>query len=87
MRFEAPFGFGIMPLPKGVFFMPNRPMEFWKVIVYDGDAKIERIFGGKGGRKKALEYAAISRRKKEYLRRTEVFCCIPRWTLHERWEP
>lgn len=65
----------------------RHPMEFWKVVIYDGDVKIEKIFGGKGGRKKAFEYASLARRKKEYLRKTEVFSCIPRWTLVERWEP
>lgn len=67
--------------------MPNRPMEFWKVVIHDDGVKVEKIFGGKGGRKKAFEYARMARRKKETLLFTEVFSCKPRWTLEERWEP
>lgn len=67
--------------------MPNRPMEFWKVVVYEADgSKTERIYRGQGGRKKAFECASMARRKKETLVRTEVFCCKPVWDLAECWE-
>lgn len=65
----------------------NKPVEYWKVVVYYGDAKDVKVYYGKGGRKRAFEYAALARRKKENLISTEVFSCIPVWTLAERWEP
>lgn len=65
--------------------MPNRPTEYWKAVIHEEDVRTEKIFCGRGGRKRALQYAARARRKSAKLIQTEVFSCIPSWELVEVW--
>lgn len=66
--------------------MPNsKPIEYWKVVIYESDCKSEKIFCGKGGRKRALQYASMARKRKEGIFKTEVLACLPKWESVEVW--
>lgn len=80
----TPYYLWLNILKNGKMSRIARPQEYWKVTATAENYRRERLYRGRGGKKKAMDFVTFC--KNNGAMTVKLESCIPKWTIEYYWE-